>query len=363
MHTSVLTGAAWVGELLSGHPDRIRNNLGVRKHVFRKLCSVLQEKGVLSDSRWVSIEEQLAIFLRAGVTNDSNRRLMETFQRSGDTISRMFHSVLDALLTPQFYNAYVKLPDPRTVPPEIADFDDFYPWFKDCIGALDGTHKLALPPDHLEGRYRNRKGVHSINVLAACNFSLFFVYVLSGWEGSACDSAVFEDARSSDFPIPPGKYYLADAGYATCNALLTPYRGVRYHLKEWKNTGESLQNYKELFNLRHARLRNAIERIFGVLKRRFTMMKQVMEYDIKTQARVVPALCALHNFIRIHDPDDLEEPKEGEQDGDSDSDSDEDVGSLGRDRTTAEVRQSEQRRDEIAKAMWEDYVRRMRRQR
>jgi len=30
-----------------------------------------------------------------------------------------------------------------------------------------------------------------------------------------------------------GFYYLADAGFPSCGALLTPFRGVRYHLREW----------------------------------------------------------------------------------------------------------------------------------
>jgi len=33
--------------------------------------------------------------------------------------------------------------------------------------------------------------------------------------------------------IPEGQYYLADAGFGVCDALLVPYRGVRYHLAEW----------------------------------------------------------------------------------------------------------------------------------
>jgi len=40
-------------------------------------------------------------------------------------------------------------------------------------------------------------------------------------------------ARLTDFTIPPGKVYLADAGFAACDELLVPYRGVRYHLAEW----------------------------------------------------------------------------------------------------------------------------------
>ena len=31
------------------------------------------------------------------------------------------------------------------------------------------------------------------------------------------------------------------------------------------------------------------------------------EYSLAVQAKLVPALCVLHNFIRIHDPEDEEE--------------------------------------------------------
>ena len=60
-----------------------------------------------------------------------------------------------------------------------------------------------------------------------------FLYVLPGWEGSAADSRVFDTAWRQDFRIPDGRYYLADAGYGNSDALLVPYCGVRYHLKEW----------------------------------------------------------------------------------------------------------------------------------
>ena len=59
-------------------------------------------------------------------------------------------------------------------------------------------------------------------------------YCLPGWEGSAADGRVYEAARSSNFRIPNGMYYLADAGFPNCMDLLVPYRGVRYHLREWK---------------------------------------------------------------------------------------------------------------------------------
>ena len=62
---------------------------------------------------------------------------------------------------------------------------------------------------------------------------MHFTYILSGWEGSALDGHIFENARQTNLAIPAGKYFLADAGFAGCDALLVPYRGERYHLKEW----------------------------------------------------------------------------------------------------------------------------------
>ena len=68
------------------------------------------------------------------------------------------------------------------------------------------------------------------------------------------------------FLLDADKYYLVDAGFMLTGGLITPYRGVRYHLKEYSKRNPP-QNHKELFNLRHASLRNAIERTFGVLKK------------------------------------------------------------------------------------------------
>ena len=86
-HTSVLSGADWVLELIDGHPERIRCELGVHKHVFHALIAYLQNIGC-SHSRHVTLEEQLTIFLYKCVTGLSIRHVSERFQRSNDTISQ-----------------------------------------------------------------------------------------------------------------------------------------------------------------------------------------------------------------------------------------------------------------------------------
>lgn len=72
-----------------------------------------------------------------------------------------------------------------------------------------------------------------MNCFFACSFALKFIYALTGWEGSAADALLWQDALQKGFDIPEGKYYLADAGFAASPKLLTPYRGIRYHLAEW----------------------------------------------------------------------------------------------------------------------------------
>jgi hypothetical protein len=64
----------------------------------------------------------------------------------------------------------------------------------------------------------------------------------------------------------------------------------------------SPQNYKELFNLRHASLRNVIERLFGVMKRKFPLPANQPEFDSKTQAKLISATACIFNFVRKNAP-------------------------------------------------------------
>jgi len=66
-HTSILSGEGWVQELLHGHPEHICTELGMHKPAFRQMVFELCHMGH-SDTKYVSLEEQLAIFLYMCVT-------------------------------------------------------------------------------------------------------------------------------------------------------------------------------------------------------------------------------------------------------------------------------------------------------
>lgn len=194
----------------------------------------------------------------------------------------------------------IKLPSEDTpTAPRIADDPKYAPYFENCIGALDGTHIPVWVPMEQQAPYRNRKSFLSTNVLAACTFDLRFCYIYSGWEGSANDQRVLQDAMDrGGFNVPFSKYFLADAGYVNKGTILTPFRNVKYHLKEHLGSKDRPKTPEELWNLRHASLRNEIERIFGVVKMRFPILCTGRRFPLATQFRLIHALCALHNFIR-----------------------------------------------------------------
>lgn len=247
-HTSILTGQRWLNELLEGHGDRIHEQLGVSKHVFRKLHDELVADFGLRNSKYITAGEQLAIFLYFGRTGLGSRMLQERFQRSGSTISQyallllscscLIHShcryirKLTKIFAGPFYRKYVKLM-PDETPPEIRKNPKLFPYFEGCRGVMDGVQFDGWVHEDDSDRYRSRKGRISQNVLACSDFKLRFIYILTGWEGSAADSRVFEYARKTGLTLPPGQYFLADAGFPLCDLLMTPYCGVRYHLKEW----------------------------------------------------------------------------------------------------------------------------------
>lgn len=79
------------------------------------------------------------------------------------------------------------------------------------MGALDGIHIPVMVGVDEQGPFRNKNGLLSQSILAACSFDLKFHYVLAGWEGSATDLQVLNSAltRRNKLQIPEGIAYLA----------------------------------------------------------------------------------------------------------------------------------------------------------
>ncbi|WCJ44062.1 hypothetical protein M5689_024754 [Euphorbia peplus] len=329
------------------------NVIRMSASAFLGLCDLLVRYGGLRPTIIVSVQEQVAKALWLLGHNVSHREISFFFRRSGETTSRHFHNVLDAIIA--LHAMFLKQPDGSQIPSEILTKDRFYPYFKDCVGAIDGTH-IRVKVLYVDApKYRGRKEYPIQNVLAACTFDLKFTYVLTGWEETASNSRIIKNALSRQNPlkISEGKYYLVDVGFMLRSGLITPYRGERYHLKEYSRNPP--QNARELFNLRHASLRNTIERAFGVLKNRFPIIGSSTEphYNVKTQNEIICACCILHNYLIGTDPsaeilaevdNELENRNNLHQEHHASGENNE------------ETRKGEMIRDSIAAEIWANYI-------
>ncbi|KAG8485785.1 hypothetical protein CXB51_019130 [Gossypium anomalum] len=265
------TGQMWVDEVLNGHDDRCMNSFRMPKNIFHSLLHDLQTNYGLKHgkSRKVNSRKYRTIFARMGI----------------DTIKP---------IEGQF----------EEVPNHIRHDTRYWPHFKDCIGAIDGTHIKACISPSCQIPYIGRKGEPTQNIMAVYDFNMCFIFAFPGWEGTAHDSRIFLQAlrkQQLKFPHPPpGKYYLVDSGYPQMAGFLGPYRGERYHLPDFHRGNHRASGKKEIFNHAHSSLRSVIERTFGVWKKKWPILRDIPSYSFDKQVLIVIATMVLHNYIRRH---------------------------------------------------------------
>ncbi|KAL4564921.1 hypothetical protein LXL04_028997 [Taraxacum kok-saghyz] len=298
-HTSDDTGHKFVTNILNGNGKRCYQMFRLHVPVYRQLCKDLVTNYGLTQTRNIATEELVAIFLVCLAHGCTNRFMQELFNHSGETISRHFHKLSSK--PDENYN--------QNVPDYILNNPRYYPIFKDCIGAIDETHVKASVAQHEQAKYIGRKGHATQNIMVVCDFNMCFTFVWAGWEGTAHDTRIFNEALERSkfhFPRPMGeKYYVVDAGYPNIREYLAPYKGatIRYHLPDFQRGQtpalRAPRGAKETFNFRHSSLRNIIERTFGVWKARWAILRDMhVNFTYDHQVKIVLASMAMHNYIR-----------------------------------------------------------------
>ncbi|KAJ3706851.1 hypothetical protein LUZ61_010556 [Rhynchospora tenuis] len=276
-HDRKMSGKQYIMRQLNGHHMVCYDNYRVSTANLYRLCDELRAKGLQYNGD-VIIEEHVGMFLQMIGQGSTMRKITEDFQHSEETVSRCIRNVLQCVMLMK--SDYIKLPGvDAPIHPKLKQ-SQFLP-FKDALGAIDGTHINAFPPSGqtFKERWRDRKG----NI------------------------------------VPPGRYYLVDGGYANTPQFLSPYRGKTYHLAQFSTRGRE-NRYdcaEELYNYRHAQLRNIVEKTFGILKGRFKICKEMHKYKYDMQTDLVIACCILHNFIKRHQHDNS---YDGSSDDEVDSD-------------------------------------------
>lgn len=123
-----MSGAEWLRNILDGNWVRSYQLLRMERNTFLRLCAILNEKYGLLSSQTVTVEEQVATFLMVMGLKNGNRQLQEWFQRSGYTISRNFHNVLDACAL--MANEIICPTNMTLIPDKIQNDRRLYPYFK-----------------------------------------------------------------------------------------------------------------------------------------------------------------------------------------------------------------------------------------
>ncbi|XP_060965579.1 protein ALP1-like [Cannabis sativa] len=159
--------------------------------------------------------------------NERHRVVADRFQQSTSTTSEYFRKLLKAVC---------RLSKELITPPlfDVVLLEIQYPFFKNCVGAIDGTHISAHVPIDEQIPYRGQKVDTTQNVMCICSFDMKFTYVVAGWEGLANDARILSECATNpgyEFPAPPND--------------------------------RNPPGKRELFNYRHSSLRNVIERCFS----------------------------------------------------------------------------------------------------
>ncbi|PLW32523.1 hypothetical protein PCANC_22437 [Puccinia coronata f. sp. avenae] len=302
--------ATYVRFLLNvARPELFKEITGLERNTFNHLVTEFCEADLLEDGRSVTVEEQVLIFLDIVRYNNSMRQTAVKFQRGLYTVNHSTH--------------------------------DTSSWMKERHHSQVALAKI--------------QSVILQNVLAAVNFHFEFVYVLAGWEGSAHDTRVFNDATSKGLNIPNKRFFLANAGYGLQPGLMTPYQAVQYHLKEQASAGLHPSTRKELYNLRHSTLRNIVERLFGCFKRKFSILKSAPEIELSKQICLVYALCVLWNFLQKHET--LESLLEENDNAEDTSEGPDDTNNPSAIYSASqEDARQKRRKDQLAKRLWTQYI-------
>lgn len=166
------------------------SQLRMDRRTFHILCEMVRDVGGLRGTRNTSLEEIVASFLYVLAHHFKNRTVRKFFYRSPEPVSRNFNACLLAVL--KLHPLLLKKPEP--IPEDFTDGK--WKYFKNCLGASDGTHVGVTVPATMKERYRSRLGDVNTNVLGVCAPDMQFIYILPGWEGSAHDGRVLRDAIS-----------------------------------------------------------------------------------------------------------------------------------------------------------------------
>lgn len=271
----------------SYNEEEFKSRFRLSKNSVRFVLNLIENRiRPLTDrNKSICAMNQLLIALRFYACGSFQIVIGDHFGVTKATVSRIVHKVSDAVA--RLSRVFIKMP--RSLREKRETCADFFNLarFPNVIGVIDGSHiRLQSPGGNAAETFRNRKGYFSLNIQCVCNARLQINDVVARWPGSSHDSHIFDNSlvrarlENNEFEE---MYLLGDSGYPCRRYVLTPI-----------NNPET--EAERRYNFAHIKTRNAIERTFGVLKRRFPCLSLGLRVSIDKACAIIIATCVLHNI-------------------------------------------------------------------
>lgn len=169
--------------------------------------------------------------------------------------------------------------------------------FPGCIGLIDGTgFPLSQRPALCGEMYYDRKKRYSISAQVICDHQRRITNMHIGYPGSCADVTVYKEmdvCKRAALYFNQEEYLLADSAYPITTSTVPLYK--RIHTNDPEN---------RQFNLCGAHVRVANEHCIGMLKNRFSSLKELriilganLTSDVKRIVSWVNACAVLHNLL------------------------------------------------------------------
>ena len=172
--------------------------------------------------------------------------------------------------------------------------------FNNVIGALDGLLIWITKPSFSwcrkskcgEAQYKcHRKDKFGMNLQAMCDHKLRFIYIDIKWPGSTSDYLAWVtsdlchdlDANTCNKKLLAGMTIVGDNAYIKKKYMAVPLKGQQV-------------GYNDAYNFYLSQLRITIERAFGALVHRWSILRGPLLCPLPKVAPTIMCLCRLHNF-------------------------------------------------------------------
>jgi hypothetical protein len=161
-----------------------------------------------------------------------------------------------------------------------------------CVSAIDGWVCRTRKPSLLEvdniKQYWNRHNCYATVVIAGCDSRCKFNLLSCMCPGSTNDSLAWSWCPQKKVvegeEWPKDYYVIGDEGFVCTNNFLIPY------------SGRGIGHEKDAFNWLLSKMRQCIERAFGLLVQRWGIFWRHLRSEHRHWTKLIAAAATLHNF-------------------------------------------------------------------